>query len=64
MTYTYAILDVSPACYAEIRQKLDAAGYQQAFHLDREEGIELEVIDMHGIAIRAEAKSGADQEAK
>lgn len=48
MTHTYAILDVSPAVYAEIREKLRAAGYQHAFHHDREG----EVIDMHGIALR------------
>lgn len=50
MTYTYAILDVSPAFYEEVRSKLDSTGYQHAFH-QRPEG---EVIDMHGIALRAE----------
>ncbi len=46
MTYTYAILDVSLTTFNEIRAKLDAAGYQHAFDRD--------VIDMHGIAVRAE----------
>lgn len=46
MTHTYAVLDVSAACYAEIRRRLAAADYRHAFHGD--------VIDMHGIAIRVE----------
>jgi hypothetical protein len=49
MSHTYAILDVSPAVYAEIREKLSNAGYAQAF--DEREG--QEVIDMHGIALQA-----------
>jgi hypothetical protein len=48
MTYTYAYLDVSPACYAEVHRLLSAAGYHHAF--DKSEGHE--VIDMHGIALR------------
>lgn len=47
MTYAYAILHVSQATYDEIRQKLDAAGYQHAFHKDGE----AETIDMHGIGL-------------
>ena len=50
MTYTYAIVDVSSAAYREIRAKLEAAGYQHAFH--EEDGVV--VIDMHGIALREE----------
>ena len=46
-TYTFAILDVSPGTYQEIRRKLDAADYQQAFHDDGGR----EVIDMQGIAL-------------
>ena len=49
MTYTYAVLTVSPAAYAEIREKLEAAGYDHAFH-DQDGG---PVIDMHGIALQA-----------
>ena len=46
-TYTYALLEVSPAAYAEIKTKLEAAGYAHAFH--EEDG--KVVIDMHGIAL-------------
>lgn len=44
-THTYAVLDVTPMAFVEIRRRLEAAGYQHAFHDD--------VIDMHGIALRA-----------
>lgn len=47
-THTYAVLDVSPAAYGEIRAKLEAADYQHAFH-QTDAGM---VIDMHGIALR------------
>ena len=50
MTYTYAVLEISASAYAEIRAKLDAAGYGHAFYDDGDG----EVIDMHGIAVRAE----------
>jgi len=43
-THTFAILEVSPAVYEEIREKLKAAGYQHAFMADGS-------IDMYGIAI-------------
>lgn len=46
-TRTYAILEVSAGAYAEIRALLHDAGYQHAFHDD--------VIDMHGIALKAMA---------
>ena len=49
MTYSYAILDVSPGTFDEIAEKLRAAGYDHAFDRD--------VIDMHGIALRANATS-------
>jgi hypothetical protein len=49
-TYTYVLLELSPAAYAEIRAKLLAAGYQHAFDTDAGR----EVIDMHGIAVQAE----------
>jgi hypothetical protein len=48
VTHTYAILDVSPAAYAEIRAKLELVQYQHCFHKDGKD----EVIDMHGIALR------------
>ena len=50
MTYTYALLLVSHEAYDEIRAKLAEAGYEHAFD-QTDEG---EVIDMHGIALRAE----------
>lgn len=36
MPYSYALLDVSPACYREIKAKLEAAGWEQAFHEEDE----------------------------
>lgn len=58
-THTYAVLEVSTGTYSEIRGKLEAAGYQHAFHETaatsvRGSGIDVatvEVIDMHGIAL-------------
>jgi hypothetical protein len=52
-TYTYALLDVSAAAYREIREKLEAAGYQHALHED--DGVI--VLDMHGVALRQEPPS-------
>ncbi len=49
-THTYAVLDISPSAFREISSKLDAAGYQHAFH--EEDG--RTVIDMHGIAVAPE----------
>ena len=50
MSYTYVILELSPAAYEEIAKKLREAGYDRAFH--RDDG--RTVIDMHGIAIAPE----------
>ena len=50
MTYSHAVLHVSPATYAEIRAKLDAAGYEHTFYTH--DGAE--ILDMHGIALQAE----------
>jgi hypothetical protein len=44
-THTYAVLKVSQSAYDEIREKLQTAAYDHAFH---ENGI----IDMHGIALQ------------
>lgn len=44
MTYSYALLAVSPATFAEIEGKLRAANYEHAIHDDGE-------LDMHGIAL-------------
>lgn len=49
MSHTYALLEVSPATYVEIRRKLEEAGYQHALH---DNG----VIDMHGIALEQPLK--------
>ncbi len=49
MTHTYAVLDVPRPIYATVRALLAAAEYQHAFHA-KADG---EVIDMHGIALRA-----------
>ena len=49
MTYTYVTMDVSPAAYEEIKQKLIAADYGHALHEDREDGV---LLDMHGIALK------------
>lgn len=54
-TRTYAILDVSPATYDEIRAKLAEAGYDWSIHQDDGR----EVVDMHGIALRSEAPGPA-----
>ena len=47
MSYTYVILDVSAACYQEIRDRL-AGGYVQALYDD---GDGREITDMHGVAL-------------
>lgn len=48
MTYTYALLDISAAAYAEIEAALRKASYDHAFHTDDGKS----VIDMQGIALR------------
>lgn len=58
MTYTYTVLNVSPRAYAEIAERLKAAGYESAFHDDGDDGV---VIDMHGIAL-ARASLAAETE--
>lgn len=49
VTYTYAILDVSPAAFQEVAALLVAAAYDHCFDRD--------VIDMHGIALRADPQA-------
>lgn len=49
-TYTYVILDLSPAAFREISEKLKAADYGHCFH----ENDGRTVIDMHGIAVAME----------
>jgi hypothetical protein len=48
MTHTYAVLEISREAFDEIAAKLQAAGYQHAFHKDDGET----VVDMHGIALK------------
>jgi hypothetical protein len=43
-THTFVELEISPAAWQEIAEKLRAAGYDHAFADDR-------TIDMHGIAL-------------
>jgi len=45
MTHTYALLEVSPATFEEIRQKLVDAGYEQVHDGQ---------IDMNGLALTKE----------
>jgi hypothetical protein len=47
MSHTYAILTVSRRTFDEIKQKLRAAKYDQAF-------VDVETLDMHGIALEPE----------
>lgn len=51
VTHTYALLEVSPAAFAEMKAKFEEAGYQHAFHTDDGKP----VIDMHGIALVSES---------
>jgi hypothetical protein len=51
VTYTYATLEVSQACYDEIKAKLEAAGYQDQFHKGTGAARGHVLIDMHGIAL-------------
>jgi hypothetical protein len=53
MTHTYALLEVSPWAYDEIKGKLLDAGYQHAIHEIGKIGEigEIGEIDMHGIAL-------------
>ena len=57
-THTYAILDLSPEAYQEIRAKLLEAGHEHAIEGD-EAG---EVIDMHGIAISEEEPGDVNED--
>jgi len=46
-THTYVTLEISPPAFTEIMVRLEAAGYQHAFHESRGRMI----IDMHGLAV-------------
>lgn len=51
MSHTYAVLEVSPEAFAEIKAKLLAAHYDHALSVD---GDGVETIDMHGIGLQVE----------
>jgi hypothetical protein len=51
-TYTFVELELSPAAFGEIYEKLKQAGYEQAF-MDSQGRT---VIDMHGLAVVAEGE--------
>jgi len=56
-THTFALLELSPAAYGEIRYKLEQAGYQHAFIEDDGKPI----IDMQGIGVTmSDASPGTD----
>lgn len=61
MTHTYAVLEVSAAAYAEVRALLAQAGYRHAFH---ETQAGQAVIDMHGIALAAQATTAPASESE
>ena len=46
-TYTYALMYLSREAYAEIRDKMLAAGYSDMMDTRREDS----PVDMHGIAV-------------
>lgn len=50
MTYTYAVMKVSPSCFEEIKNKLIAVQYEHALHNDGT------TLDMHGIALEIQAE--------
>ncbi len=54
-THTYALMDVSPAVYAEIRAKIIEAGYEHT--IMAQDGAEC--IDMTGIALQVDTSEPA-----
>lgn len=50
MTYTYVLMELSAAAYAEIEAKMREAGYDHVFGEDGE-------IDMRGIAVVCSGES-------
>jgi hypothetical protein len=49
-THTYAELELSPAAYDEIAEKLKAAGYDHSFMVGEDVNGH-DTIDMHGIGV-------------
>lgn len=48
-THTYAVMEVSPHTFAEVKARLLEAGYSQAVIEDGDGG---EALDMHGVALK------------
>lgn len=48
-TYTYVILEISPAAYEEIKSALLKVGYEDALHKHTE--YKVPVLDMEGLAL-------------
>lgn len=53
MTYTFVVMEVSPAVYDEVEAKLRAAGYDHA--------IEDGYLDMHGLALAKRPETRFDE---
>lgn len=58
MTHTYAILEILPESFQEIKGRLKTASYEHTFSEDSEHGL---IIDMHGIALAELKKKDTDQ---
>jgi hypothetical protein len=58
MTHTYAIVEVSPSVYDEVKATLIAAGYEHA--IDDREG----VIDLDGLALQSDPSLAKDSSEK
>jgi len=55
---SYAVVEISPKAFEEIRSKLEEAGYEDQFETDaRGRAI---LIDMNGIALQAEGTGDDD----
>ena len=50
-THTYVVLPVNPGTYAEIKDKMEANGYEHAIMDARDDTPEC--LDMHGIALES-----------
>lgn len=62
MTHTYAILEVTPATFEEISDKLKARGYSQSFIRDHTNDPTLVTIDMQGLALQKNSTLETEEE--
>jgi len=57
-THTYAVVEIPMAAYRVIRGRLEEAGYSEQIHTESRGDTNIdecpEVIDMHGLALRAD----------